>query len=103
MIIDLLVDKYIYFFQDIFGKITPENRYAQPCFMIPLASIFGVNYSIIIDNFESSKIRFQNLIQDPEILDMLAIGGKARQLLHAIRERQIRILNKKIKDTELFE
>lgn len=72
--------------------------------MIPLASIYGVNYDKIIRDLEDARFRFQNLIQDPEILDLLAIGGKSRQLLHAIRDRQIKILNKRLlKNQESFE
>ena len=96
--------EFLNFFEEVYGKISFENRYAVSCFMIPLASIFGVNYEKIIKDIKNSKFRFQNLIQDPEIIDLLRIGGKSRQLLHAVRERQIKILNRKLlKKEELFE
>jgi hypothetical protein len=98
------VKQFLSFFVDVFGKISEENRYAVPCFMIPLASVYGVNYESIIKDLDNSKRRFQNLIQDPEILELLAIGGKARQLIHAVRNRQIRVLNRKVlKNSILFE
>ena len=100
---DFLIN-FISFFEGVFGKVTDENKYSVPCFMIPLASIYGFNYEKIIKNLSNSNRRFQNLIQDPEIIDLLAIGGKPRQLLNSVRERQIRVLNRKLlKEEELFE
>jgi len=100
---DFLV-RFITFFESIFGKVTDENKYAVPCFMIPLASVYGFNYEKIMKNLSNANIRFQNLIQDPEIIDLLAIGGKSRQLLVSIRERQIKVLNRRLlKGEELYE
>jgi len=100
----IFLRNFLVFFEEVFGKIVLENRYAVPCFMIPLASVYGFNLEKILKNLHGSRLRFQNLIQDPEILDLLAIGGKSRQLLTAVRERQIKVLNKKLsKNQEPFD
>lgn len=98
------INDFFCFFSEVFGRIEGDNRYAVSTFMIPLASIYGVNYDSLMKDLSDSKKRFQNLIQDPEILDLLAIGGKSRQILHAMRDRQIRVLNRKLlKNKESFE
>jgi len=96
--------EYLTYFEEIFGRITQDNRYAVPCFMVALASIYGINHEKIQKDISNAKKRFQNLMQDPELLDWIALNSKSRQNVIAIRRRQINVLNKRLlRNQELFE